>query len=153
MKKYILVSSVGVGSHELNSFDNALFQSKIANYNLVKISSILPINAKLCKRIDLEEGCILYTAYAQITTKQMGEHIAAAVAVGIPKNKQNIGVIMEYSSFCNKAQAEDTVKNMVLEAMKLRGYEIAEIQCVSAETVGNGKEYSTAFAALAIWDA
>lgn len=152
MQKYILVSSVGKGSQELNSFDDALFQSKIANYNLVKISSILPPNAKRCETIDLKEGSILHTAYAQITIKEKGEHVAVAVAVGIPQNPQNIGVIMEFSAHCDKMQAEANVKAMVLEAMNLRGYAVSDILCASSEATGNGNEFITAFAALAIWD-
>ena len=39
---YILVTGVGNVKFQLVSFDKALFASKIANYNLVKVSSILP---------------------------------------------------------------------------------------------------------------
>lgn len=147
MTKYILVSSVGKGSQELSSFDDALFQSKIANYNLVKISSILPAGAKQCKAIKLKEGSILPTAYAHITTKEKGEQIAAAIAVGIPQSSKHVGVIMEFSEHCDKTQAEKRVKAMVLEAMRLRGYDISDLLCASAEAIGNGKEFITAFAA------
>lgn len=151
MKKFFLTSGVGDGQYALTSFDRALYNSKIANYNLVKISSILPPHATLVDRIDLSEGSILHTAYARITTKSKGEHVAAAVAVGIPEDSKNIGVIMEFSDYCNKAQAEEIVKNMVLESMRLRGYAVSNILCASSEATGDGNQYITAFAALAIW--
>ena len=59
---------------------------------------------------------------------------------------------MEFSAHCDKMQAEANVKAMVLEAMNLRGYAVSDILCASSEATGNGNEFITAFAALAIWD-
>lgn len=152
MKKYLICSSVGNGNYELASFDNALLNSGISNYNLVKVSSILPVHMSLKTSIDIPEGSVLYTAYASRTTKKKNEIISAAIAVGIPDNPENIGVIMEYSGICRKSEAEQYVKMMVVEAMNHRNYQIKEIACQSSEVVCNGKNYVTAFAALAMWD-
>ena len=152
MKKYCLLSSTGIGRTKLTSFDNALLNSNIANYNLVKVSSILPARAKRAELVDIEEGSILHTAYASLTTSKDNERIAATVAVGIPEDPQKVGVIMEYSDYCSKELAEERIRAMVKEAMDSRGYSISKILCASADAVGNVSEFVTVFAALAMWD-
>ncbi len=149
--KFFLTSSVGAGGTNLTSFDNALYKSGIANYNLVKISSILPANHIFAKHIAIKEGSMLLTAYASLTTKEQ-KQIAAAVAVGIPEDETKVGVIMEYSGYCNKDTAEKTVRSMVKESMGFRGYKIKDILSEAVEAVNDGNQYVTVFAALPIWN-
>lgn len=149
--KFCISSSEGKGEKKLTSFDNALLNSGIANYNLVKISSILPPNADFVEKVDLPEGSVLHTAFASLTSNKAGALISAAVAVGIPKDRTKIGVIMEFSDFCTKEIAEKQVKAMVVESMKNRGYEIEKILCATAEARSDGVKYVSAFAALSIW--
>ena len=40
--EYRLSSGTGTSPHELVAFDNALLSAGISNYNLLKVSSILP---------------------------------------------------------------------------------------------------------------
>lgn len=61
--QYTLVSSVGSGSTELNAFDNALCNAGVGNYNLVKVSSILPPMSKEKKIVGGVDGGILPIAY------------------------------------------------------------------------------------------
>jgi arginine decarboxylase len=146
-----MCASSGKGQFELTSFDDALNNSNIANYNIVKVSSILPKNSIKRDRIEIDEGNILHTAFAAISSNKKGDIISAAIAVGIPNDNLKIGVIMEYSDNCNKAEAEQKVKEMVKEAMNNRNYEIKEILLTSKEILCEGNGYVTAFAALAMW--
>ena len=41
-KNYTIVSGVGKGLTSLSAFDNALLNAGVGDYNLVKVSSILP---------------------------------------------------------------------------------------------------------------
>lgn len=43
----ILTSGVGRGTTKLNALDNALLNAGIGNFNLFKVSSIIPPNAKI----------------------------------------------------------------------------------------------------------
>lgn len=151
MKKYTVFSSIGVGSTKLNSFDDALICSKVANYNLVKISSILPAGSEKCNFVNLEEGAILHTAYASITSKEKNTVCSASIGIAIPTEPTRVGIIMEFSGFCTKNIAEETVKNMLTEAMVKRNYEIKEFQIVSSETISDGSNYFTALAGISIW--
>ena len=151
MKKFLLCSNIGKGKTILNSFDSALLSSGVANYNLVNVSSILPPHAQQADKVDLPEGSILFTAYATKYTIDKDVMISAAIAVGIPQNPNDIGVIMEFSSNICANEAKKRVSEMVVEAMNNRGIEIKEILCKSAEAIGNGHEYVSVFAGLAMW--
>ena len=152
MNYFLLSSSLGSGSTELNSFDSALLKSSVGNYNLVRVSSILPPNMTQKDSIDLSEGSILHTAYTSISSNVMHKTISSAVSVGIPLDDSSIGVIMEYSGYNTKDKAISIVENMVHEAMELRGIFIKEILtvCTSA-IIENEMEYISTFACLAMW--
>lgn len=152
MKKYSIFSSIGVGTTKLNSFDDALLGSKVANYNLVKISSILPAGSEKSNFVNLEEGKVLHTAYASITSKEKNVVCSAAIGVAIPVDFTKIGVIMEFSDFCAKGIAEETVRTMLTEAMFKRNYKIKEIQIASSEIISDGLNFATAFAGICIWN-
>lgn len=147
---YILVSGVGNDKFQLVSFDKALFASKIANYNLVKVSSILPPNCKEAHEVTVRQGTILFTAYASISSCEQGI-ISAAVGVGIPQATDKIGVIMEFSCRDCESVAIRQVREMVENSMELRKTKIQEIKIVSAEAIVSDGLYSTALAALAMW--
>lgn len=59
---YKIVSGVGKSKYALVSFDNALRNAGIGDFNIVKVSSILPINCKYSESIPLKKGSILYAA-------------------------------------------------------------------------------------------
>lgn len=147
---YILVSGVGNDKFQLVSFDKALFASKIANYNLVKVSSILPPNCKEEYTITAKQGSILFTAYSSISSCEQGI-ISASVGVGIPQDTDEVGVIMEFSCRDCESVAVHLVREMVKNSMELRKTKIQEIKIASAEAIVSEGLYSTAFAALAMW--
>ena len=149
--KYYITCGNGYGATPLTSFDSALLRSGIANYNLVKISSILPAGSTECDCVSLKEGSILHTAYASLTSNQEGATISAAVGVAIPQDDSKVGVIMEYSAYCDKQEALDQIHLMLKEAMENRGYLIKEIKSVVSELIVPKDGYVTAFAALSIW--
>ena len=151
MNNYIILSSIGKGKTKLTSFDNALFNSGIANYNLVRVSSILPANCVHQNSIGLLEGSILYTAYSSITIIEPSFIASSAIAVGIPVNKNHIGVIMEHSSLMPKCKIIPIINDMVRESMDTRKYEIEEIKTSSIEVASDGNEYVTAFSCIAMW--
>ena len=149
--KYYITCGNGYGATPLTSFDSALLSSGIANYNLVKISSILPAGSTECDCVSLKEGSILHTAYASLTSNQAGATISAAVGVAIPQDDSKVGVIMEYSAYCDKQETLDKIHLMLKEAMENRDYLIKEIKTVASELIVPKDGYVTAFAALSIW--
>lgn len=150
-KKYYISAGTGIGHSSLTSFDSALIHTGVGNYNLVRVSSILPPNAKKTFSIDLKAGQALHVAYASITSNKRDTIISSAVGIGIPKDSGQVGVIMEYSGYCVKREAESQVESMIKEAMSLRNYQIYDISIESSETQTKDNAYSTAFAVVAMW--
>ena len=148
--KYILTSGIGADVYQLVSFDKALSASKISDYNLVKVSSILPPQCLESDFITIPKGSVLFTAYSSISSCKYDTTISAAIAVGIPKSPYEIGVIMEFSGINSVDVSINNVKQMIYRSMKLRNIAIKEIKVASSEAVVR-EGFSTAVAALAMW--
>lgn len=152
---YKIDAGHGTGNHRLNAFDRALLDAGCGNYNLLRVSSILPPAAVQSKTISLPEGSLLSVAYASVMAEpgQYGESvISAAVAIGIPEDKTQVGVIMEYSSRCDKQQAINQVVSMVKTAMADRGIETFSTVSSADSCNTSFDSYACAFAYVAIFN-
>jgi arginine decarboxylase, pyruvoyl-dependent len=143
-----LVAGSGEGKTALNAFDAALLASGLGNLNLLKVSSILPPGAKYHQKLEIPFGSLVPTAYGSICSNKPGAIISAAVAVGIPI-ADTFGVIMETSDYCSKAEIEERISAMVMEAFTIRELEYQEIKVYAVEhqVINCG----SAFAGLALW--
>lgn len=150
-EKFIFRTGFGQSDHQLGAFDQALLQAGIGNYNLVKVSSILPPRCSLQSEITLSAGALLPSAYATIFATDIGSTISAAVAVGIPSDPSRAGVIMEYSAFSSSAEAERIVRTYAKEAMQIRNLIIKEIFSASVEVVVESDAVYCAFATVSMW--
>jgi arginine decarboxylase len=132
--KFYLTSGSSEGYTPLNAFDGALLNADVGDVNLVRLSSILPPR---CRRVrepwKHEGGALTPVAYASITSHLPGETIAAAVAVAVPKNPDEPGVVMEYSARGTAESAEKIVRQMAKEAFKIRGRELRQVLSTSVE--------------------
>jgi arginine decarboxylase len=114
----------GVGKHreKLSSFELALRAAGIAEYNIVRVSSIFPPN---CKVISLQEGLryltpgqIVYAVMHDNATNEPHRLIAASVGLAIPANPAQYGYLSEHHSFGETDQkagdyAEDLAATML----------------------------------------
>ena len=118
----------------LNAFDGALLASGVGDTNLVKMSSILPPRCEEVKPapVPLPQGALVPVAYASLCSDVPGEVISSAVAIGIPKDVDRAGLIMEYSAKAEEKIVVDQVKKMVEKGMEMRKREIKEIMSISA---------------------
>ena len=148
---YFISSGKGYSEHQLVAFDKALCDARIANYNLLKVSSILPAGATQSDEIGLREGSPLLTAYARIDSNSPGDQIATAVGVAIPCSNTNVGVIMEYSGHCTATEAEARIKAMCAEAMENHGISYKEILVSSVDAIVEDGNYLSLISAVAFW--
>lgn len=148
---YYISSGTGRSKYRLGAFDNALISAGISNYNLLRVSSILPAKCKQKKNIQVKFGAHLLTAFASISSNHKGEQISSCVAVGIPKNKDEIGVIMEYSDSASEEEVKQICKNMVEDAMQNHSIEIEDIIISSITGIVGDEEYLSLISALAMW--
>ena len=150
--KFFLVSGSSEGFSLLNAFDGALLASGVGDTNLVKMSSILPPGCEEMRPppVPLPEGALVPTAYASLYSDTPGEIISAAVAIGIPKDANRAGLIMEYSARAEESVVVEKVKKMVEKGMELRKRPVRQIMAISAtyKVVAIG----AVFAGVVLWD-
>lgn len=151
IKQYCLIKGTGMGKYAISSFDSALLSAGVGNYNLVRVSSILPPGCQRSRTISSPLGSVLFTAYATLTTKEVTK-IASAVAVAIPKEPTECGVIMEYSDNTDKDIAINIVEHLAEEAMYKRGISYREIVSIGVELDTDGTLFFTTFAGIGLFD-
>jgi arginine decarboxylase len=147
--KYFLVSGASEGFTPLNAFDGALLQAGIGNTNIVKMSSIVPPHCRGISPIPLPPGSLVPAAYASITSAVPGEIISAGVAVALPEDENQNGLIMEYSAKEEHSEIEEVVRKMATEGMKLRGWKIKDLKSIAVEY--KVKKIGAVLAAVVLW--
>lgn len=127
--KFFFTKGVGVAREKLNSFELALRDADIEQYNLVSVSSILPPS---CKKISRDKGVsilkpgeIVFCVMARNETNEPNRLLGAAVGFALPTGDKNYGYISEHYSFGQtegKAgdYAEDLAASMLASTLKLK---------------------------------
>ena len=121
-----LTSGVAEGETELNAFDNALLRARIGNYNLIKVSSIVPKGAVVAETgPSIAEGAIVPAVWGKAVSATPGERIASCVGLGL--SKDSFGIIMEYAGRASADDAEREVRKMLDEAFARRGLDLDKV--------------------------
>ncbi|MFP3254841.1 MAG: arginine decarboxylase, pyruvoyl-dependent [Thermoplasmata archaeon] len=118
----------GVGRHKsrLGSFEQALRDAGIAQFNLVEVSSIFPPNAEIVTKEEglkyLKPGQILFVVLAKNSSDEYNRLISAAVGLAIPKDRNLYGYLSEHHSFGETDKvagefAEDLAAEMLASTM------------------------------------
>jgi len=127
-KKVFLTKGVGVEKEKLTSFERALRDAGIAQFNLVEISSIFPPGCQLISKKEglsyLKPGQIVYTVLSKNSTNEPHRLITAAVGIAIPKDKNQYGYLSEHKGFGEteekaKDYAEDLAATMLATILGL----------------------------------
>jgi arginine decarboxylase len=121
-----LTKGVGRSRERLSSFEEALRDAGIAQYNLVAVSSIFPPKCKLISRSQgekyLRPGQIVYCVMARSDTNEYHRLIAASIGIAIPRNPEHYGYLSEHhcSGMTQKAAgdyAEDLAAQMLASTL------------------------------------
>lgn len=147
-QSYMLVSGIGKAEYPLVAFDNALRDAGIGDYNLVKVSSILPPKCIRKNVIDIKQGSILYAAYAVAMVKDT-ETASVAVATAVPNVDEENGVIFETTT--KDSDAEVQAVKMCKIAMKNRNRSIQKIESSSINVEGKQGTCVCGISALVMW--
>lgn len=95
-----ITHGIGLGETELAAFDAALFDAGIANFNIIKLSSIIPPYANLIEgKVDFnckDIGNKLYAVYTSYVATKQGE--SAYAGLGWKFSEEYGGYFVEYSS-------------------------------------------------------
>ncbi len=95
----------GVGKHRnsLQSFEAALRHAGIAQFNLVRVSSIFPPHCKIISRSRglqaLKPGGILHCVMTETRTNEPNRLVAAGIGLAIPADEDSYGYIAEHHDY------------------------------------------------------
>ena len=125
-----LTQGCAEGLTPLTAFDNALRAAGIDNLNLVRVSSIVPKDARFGPLPALPVGTVVPTVYTHIVSNVPGEVISAVIGAGTGADG---GVLMEYHHSGRADDAERVVTSMVEEGFARRGWTLDQLLFASAE--------------------
>src|SRR3989338_4111721 len=102
-KKMFFTKGVGRHKEYLQSFEMALRDAGIAEYNLVTVSSICPPE---CKKITREEGKtllkpgqIVFVVMARLATNEPNRLVCASIGLALPGDGSQHGYLSEHHPF------------------------------------------------------
>ncbi len=166
----------GVGRHKsrLGSFEQALRDAGIAQFNLVEVSSIFPPNAEIVSKEEglkyLKPGQILFVVLAKNSSDEYNRLISAAVGLAVPKDRNLYGYLSEHHAFGETEKvsgefAEDLAAEMLASTLgidhhlvwdensqnwKLDDRILLTYNIVSTATVEKSGEWTTVIAAAVL---
>jgi len=102
-KRMFLTKGVGRHRDKLSSFEGALRDAGIAQFNIVRVSSIFPPSCKILSRNKglayLSPGEVVFCVISENATNEPHRLIASSIGVAIPKERNQYGYLSEYHSF------------------------------------------------------
>ncbi|WP_199222904.1 pyruvoyl-dependent arginine decarboxylase [Rhodohalobacter mucosus] len=148
---YALVRGAAEGRTRLNAFDLALLNAGVGDTNLMRMSSILPPAARQVDigEVVLPKGGLIPLAYASIDGTMPGQLISCAVAVGIPEDDREPGVIMEFEDHAPLSNVEEIVRQMVVDGFDYRNRKLREVKSLGIEH--KVERCGSVFAAAVLW--
>lgn len=127
--KYVFFTKgTGIHREKLASFELALRDAGIEKYNLVRVSSIFPPQARTITRDRgnglLRPGQIVFCVLAQAETNEPGRQMAASIGLAVPADGQQYGYLSEHHSFGETDEkagdyAEDLAATMLATTLGL----------------------------------
>ena len=120
--KVFLTSGIGIHKDKLTSFELALRDAGISPFNLVKVSSIFPPNAKLISREEglkeLKYGQIVHCVMSEISTSEPERLITSSIGISIPIDSTLHGYLAEYSNTgIDSVKSQEIAKNIAEEML------------------------------------
>lgn len=121
----------GVGRHreKLSSFEMALRNCGIAQFNLVRVSSIYPPGCKIVRMdkglAEMKPGQIVHVVMSEVATNEPRRLMASAVGVAIPRDAHQFGYLSEHHSYGQTQKkagdyAEDLAAEMLATVMGVK---------------------------------
>ena len=108
-RKMFFTTGQGTDREKLTSFELALRAAGIAQYNLVRISSIFPPS---CEIVTCEEGVqalrpgqVVFSVLSEAATNEPSRRVGASLGLAVPADRNRYGFISEHHAFGQSAEA------------------------------------------------
>jgi arginine decarboxylase len=128
-RKLFLTRGVGVHREKLTSFEMALREAGIAQFNLVRVSSIFPPRCQIVTKDEglplLQAGEIVFAVLAEMSTNEPGRRIASSIGVARPADIDKYGYLSEHHTYGQTEQeagdyAEDLAATMLATTLGIQ---------------------------------
>ncbi len=125
-RKLFLTRGVGIHREKLTSFELALREAGIAQFNLVRVSSIFPPHCQIVPREEglklLQPGEVVFAVIAEMSSNEPGRRIAASIGVARPADHDKYGYLSEHHTYGQTEQeagdyAEDLAATMLASTL------------------------------------
>jgi arginine decarboxylase len=117
-----LNSAIGKGKTALSAFDDALMKAGMANYNLIQLSSIIPLGAKMIKRkLKMPAAEFGYKLYAVYRSHSAAKGNSVWTGLGWVQRKDGRGVFVEHNGE-SKKEVEDLIEKSLNGLKQRRGW-------------------------------
>ncbi|HLA04059.1 MAG TPA: pyruvoyl-dependent arginine decarboxylase [Patescibacteria group bacterium] len=157
--KIKVVSGVGTGKTTLSAFDNALKKAGVYNYNLIRLSSIIPPKSQVTKAKKYESpqdeyGHKLYVIKAEIRSKRVGNHIASGI--GWYQLEDNRGMFVEHeieaeTEVAVQSEIKSLINDSISDLCRFRGIKYKPSKVKSKIVYSPVKNKPTCVLVLAVY--
>ncbi len=127
-KKIFFTKGVGKNKDQLTSFEFALRDAGIEQFNLVNVSSIFPPGAKIVSKQEglksLKPGQIVFVVMARVSSNEPNRLLTVSIGCAIPADKRLYGYLSEHHTFGQTEKkaadyAEDLAASMLASTLGL----------------------------------
>ncbi|KND49211.1 MAG: Pyruvoyl-dependent arginine decarboxylase [Parcubacteria bacterium C7867-008] len=131
MKKNIKISTgTGTGTTRMAAFDAALFDAGVANYNLIRLSSIIPTGFTVeTGKAELEEGEFghkLYVVYASQIEDEVGKDAWAGIGWTKMEDGSGRGLFTEHEGH-SEHEVTALITNTLTDMKKYRSEKYGDV--------------------------
>jgi arginine decarboxylase len=152
----------GAGRHRAKSvsFEMALREAGIAQYNLVEVTSIFPPGCKIIPSeegiIHLSPGEIVFCVMSRNSTNEPHRVMASSIGLAVPAEKDKYGYLLEHQSFDEEAEAAgEYAESLAVEMLATKLTEesdgIAETLNITQTASSEGNGLWTTTVAVAVF--
>lgn len=126
--KIFLSSGIGSGPTKLAAFDSALNHAGIANYNLIRLSSVIPPNTEIVEGETIAGiwGDRLYVVMAEMRVDTPNTEAWAGVG-WVQEKESGKGLFVEHEGNSEQTVVQD-IKQSLTALMATRNVDFGEIQ-------------------------
>lgn len=175
-KKVFFTNGVGKSKDQLTSFEFALRDAGIAQFNLVTVSSIFPPDAKVVSRAEglkhLKPGQIVLVVMARVSSNEPNRLLAASIGCALPSDHSTYGYLSEHHGYGQVEKkageyAEDLAASMLASTLglefspetawderekyfKMSGKIVRTINTTQSAIVDKGGKWTSAIAAAVL---
>lgn len=177
-REVFLIRGVGRHKEKLTSFELALRDAEIAQFNLVRVSSIFPPECKVIKSSaglsKLKAGQVVHCVMSEASSNEPHRLMVASVGLSIPADRSTYGYLSEHHAYgqtdAKAAEyAEDLAAEMLATILNVSDFDpdksynelreewkisekIYKTKSVTQSAVGDKKGWWTTVVAGAIFD-